>query len=112
MGDASFGMSVGELETIMRLQIQVVLIVLSNASYSWVKAGQKARGDHYYGVDFSKIDHAQVAKAFGVEALRVGDPNQLNDILKKVMKFHAPVLIDVIVQPLQDSKAPVSKWIV
>jgi len=53
MGDASFAMSVGELETIVRLKLPIVFIVLANSCYGWIKAGQKAQGYSYFGVDFS-----------------------------------------------------------
>ena len=52
MGDGSFGLSVGELETLARLDLPVTLIVLNNANYGWIKAGQKAHGGKYYNVDF------------------------------------------------------------
>ena len=48
MGDGSFGLSVGDLETIVRLKLPVVLIVLNNSSYGWIKAGQKAHSTQYY----------------------------------------------------------------
>ena len=41
MGDGSFGMCVGELETAVRLRLPITFIVISNAVYGWIKAGQK-----------------------------------------------------------------------
>lgn len=111
MGDGSFAISAGELETIVRLNAPVVLIVLTNSSFSWVKAGQKAMGRKYFGVDFSTTDHAKVARAYGIEAERVEDPGDLNRVLVQAMASQRPILVDVVVQPLQEAKAPVSKWI-
>ncbi len=42
MGDGSFGLSVGELETIVRLRLPVTLVVINNASYGWIKAGRSS----------------------------------------------------------------------
>jgi acetolactate synthase-1/2/3 large subunit len=111
IGDGGFAMSVGELETIVRLKLPVTFIVLTNSCYGWIKAGQKARGDNYFGVDFSDINHAQVAQAYGLEGTRVEDPDQLNPVLQKAIDSQIPVLVDVVIQPLQEAKAPVSKWI-
>ena len=111
MGDGGFAMAAGELETIVRLQLPVVIIVLTNSCYGWIKAGQKARGDHYFGVDFSTINHAQVAQAFGIEGIRVEDPDQLNPVLREAIDSQSPTLVDVVIQPLHEAKAPVSKWI-
>ena len=40
MGDGSFGLAVGELETAVRLKLPIIFIVLSNSVYGWIKAGQ------------------------------------------------------------------------
>ena len=54
MGDGSFGFTVGELETICRLKIPLAMVVISNSSYGWIKAGQKSGfGERYFSVDFS-----------------------------------------------------------
>ncbi len=71
MGDGSFGISCGELETLVRLKLPVTLIVLNNAGYGWIKAGQKQRGEKYYSVDFSESNHTAIAEAFGLAARRV-----------------------------------------
>ena len=70
MGDGSFGMCVGELETAVRLKLPITFVVISNAVYGWIKAGQKTGyGERYFSVDFGVTDHAKVAEAFGVQEL-------------------------------------------
>ncbi|MBW1776767.1 MAG: thiamine pyrophosphate-binding protein [Deltaproteobacteria bacterium] len=111
MGDGSFAISAGELETLSRRNLPVLLIVMTNACFGWVKAGQKAMGAPFFGVDFSMIDHAAVARAFGIEGIRVEDPAALQPALEKGMASGKPMLLDVVVQPLEEASAPVSKWI-
>ena len=54
MGDGSFGFTVGELETAMRLNLPIIFIVISNSVYGWIKAGQKSSFDkRYFSVDFT-----------------------------------------------------------
>ena len=112
MGDGSFGFTSGELETISRLQIPVVLIVLANSVYGWIKAGQKVMGGKYFSVDFSTSDHSRIARAYGIDAQRVDRPAELEEALKRALTVDGPTLLDVVVQPLHESKAPVSKWVV
>jgi acetolactate synthase-1/2/3 large subunit len=38
MGDGSFGFSVGELETVTRLKVPLLMLVFSNATFGWIKA--------------------------------------------------------------------------
>ena len=112
MGDGSFGMCVGELETVVRHQLPISFVVISNAVYGWIKAGQKAGyGKRYYSVDFGVTDHARVAQADGVKSWRVTDPTQLSGALKQSISFQGPTLVDIVCQPLHEANAPVSEWV-
>jgi acetolactate synthase-1/2/3 large subunit len=111
MGDGSFGISAGELETLVRLELPVTLIVLNNSSFGWIKAGQKHLGEKYFSVDFSASNHARIAEAYGMRGLRVEQPEELAPALQEGLTRNEPVLIDVVVQPLEQARAPVSKWI-
>jgi acetolactate synthase-1/2/3 large subunit len=112
MGDGSFAMTAGELETIIRHRVPLAMIVVSNASYGWIKAGQKTGfGERYYSVDFGRTDHAAVAAAFGVKSWRVEDPSQLRETLAAATEAGEPTLVDVVCQPLHEARAPVSEWI-
>ena len=112
MGDGSFGISASELETIARLGLPVTLVVLNNANYGWIEAGQRSLDGGYFSVDFSRTDHAAIAETYGVRGLRVEDPSHLQSALREAITSDGPVLVDIIIQPLEESKAPVSKWIV
>lgn len=112
MGDGSFGMSVGELETVVRHDLPITFVVFSNSTYGWIKAGQRAGfGRRFYNVDFSRIDHAAVAAAYGLRSWRVEDPAELEPALKKALVAGGPTLVDVVTQPLDEAAAPVSEWV-
>jgi acetolactate synthase-1/2/3 large subunit len=112
MGDGSFGFTAGELETIVRLKLPITFVVFSNSVYGWIKAGQRSGfNQRYFSVDFSRTDHAKVAEAFGVKAWRVEDPLLLRDSLRLAVEHDGPALVDVIAQPLNEARAPVSEWV-
>jgi acetolactate synthase-1/2/3 large subunit len=112
MGDGSFGFTCGELETVARYHLPITLIVISNGTFGWIKAGQKSGyAARYFGVDFDITDHAAVAAAFGVKSWRVNEPGNLGKALKEALAHAGPTLVDVVCQPLQEAKAPVSEWI-
>jgi acetolactate synthase-1/2/3 large subunit len=112
MGDGSFGMSVGELETIKRLDIPVMMVVISNSVFGWIKAGQRSGyEERYFSVDFTRTDHAAVAEAYGIKSWTVRDPAELGPVLKAAVESNKPTLVDVITQPLQEASAPVSEWV-
>jgi len=112
MGDGAFGFAAGELETIARLGLPVTLIVLSNSSYGWIRAGQRTGfGGRFYSVDFTRTDHAKVAQAYGLAAWRVSEPEQLRPVLAAAMESSRPSLVDIVTQPLDQANAPVSEWV-
>ena len=112
MGDGSFGFAVGELETATRLGLAITFVVISNATYGWIKAGQRSDfGGRYFSVDFTPTDHAAVAAAYGLRSWRVEDPAALRAVLAEAVEVDGPTLVDVIAQPLHEARAPVSEWI-
>ena len=112
MGDGSFGMCAGELETVVRLKLPITFLVISNATYGWIKAGQKAGyAERYFSVDFGVTDHAKVAEAFGVRSWRVTLPSELGPVLKNALSSAEPTLVDIVCQPLHEAQAPVSEWV-
>lgn len=111
MGDGSFGFAVGEMETVVRKQLPLTMIVFSNASYGWIKASQKTGyGERYFSVDFNRTDHARIAEAYGVKAWTVTDPSELDSVIRAAIAHDGPTLVDVVSQPLEQSNVPVSQW--
>jgi acetolactate synthase-1/2/3 large subunit len=111
MGDGSFNFTCGELETVVRRQVPLKMIVFSNAVYGWIKASQKVGyGERYFSVDFDRTDHARVAEAFGVKSWRVEDPSRVDEAVGAALAHDGPALVDVLSQPLQDTAVPVSQW--
>jgi acetolactate synthase-1/2/3 large subunit len=112
MGDGSFGMCAGELETVVRLKLPITFVVISNAVYGWIKAGQRSGyQQRYFSVDFGVTDHAAVAAAFGMKSWRVTEPSQLESVLEKAFSTGEPTLVDIVCQPLHEARAPVSEWV-
>jgi acetolactate synthase-1/2/3 large subunit len=111
MGDGSFGFVAGELETVARCGAPILMIVLSNDAFGWIKASQRASyGKRYFSVDFRPTDHAAIARAYGIDAYRVEDPHKLGPCLREALALNRPVLIDIRTQALEEAAAPVSQW--
>jgi acetolactate synthase I/II/III large subunit len=111
MGDGSFGFTVGELETITRYKVPLLMIVFSNATFGWIKASQKASyGQRYFSVDFSRTEHSRVAAEYGVKTWKVEDPHALGSALQQAAEYGGPALVDVVTQPLEEAAAPVLQW--
>lgn len=111
LGDGSFGMSVGELETISRLNLPIVLIQCSNGTYGWIKELQHLYHEQrYYSVDFTAVDYAAIARGFGLDGYQVTDPADLERVLRNALASGKPSFIDVVTEPQMTETPPVSLW--
>lgn len=52
-----------------------------------------------------------VASGFGVKSYRVENPEKLRATLELAVEANEPALVDVLCQPLEEARAPVSEWI-
>lgn len=111
MGDGSFGFTVGELETVCRARAPITFVVFSNANFGWIKASQFAgKAARYYNVDFNRTDHAAIAAAYGVKSWRVENPEDLEQVMQAAVNHDGPTLVDIVCQSLEESNAPVRRW--
>jgi acetolactate synthase-1/2/3 large subunit len=96
IGDGSLGMTLAELETLVRVGGRVVVIVMNDAGYGNIRQEQVL---HYegrtVGVDFGPADYAQVAQGLGLSAERVDDLDELTKKVEGAFAGTEPVLFDV-----------------
>jgi len=99
MGDGGLGMSIGELETAVRLGLRgLVFVVVDNQASGYVKALQHSLyDDRFQSVDSVPVDYAAVAREFGLHAVRVEDPDDLGAALDRALAADGPALVDVAV---------------
>jgi acetolactate synthase-1/2/3 large subunit len=110
-GDGSFGMSVGELETVTRLGLPVVIIQCSNGTFGWIKELQHLyHGDRYFGVDFNPVDYAAIARGFGFRAAQVTDPGDVEQAIREAVTDGRPYFLDIVTESPVTETPPVAAW--
>ncbi len=110
-GDGSFGMACGELETISRLNLPVVLIHFNNGTYGWIKELQHLyHDDRYFSVDFNPVDYAAIARGFGLEAESVVDPDSVESSIQHALVSGKPTFLDFVTEAQMTETPPVSAW--
>ncbi len=110
-GDGSLGMSAGELETLVRLNVQSILIHFNNGSFGWIKALQSIHSQgRFMSVDFTQKNMAEVATAFGMKSFHVQTPDKLDLAFSEAIEHHGPVFIDVVTEPEVSELPPVYSW--
>jgi benzoylformate decarboxylase len=105
VGDGSSMYSLTALWTAAHHDLPVVWVVLDNHGYRTLKQNTlKARlpeaADHkFVGADLTDpdIDFLSLAEGFGVRAVRVTEPDQIETAVLAALNSHAPTVIDLVV---------------
>ena len=106
-GDGGFLFAVEELATAVSERIGLVTLLFNNGAYGNVLRDQRTNfGNRLNGAILANPDFMLLARAFGIEAHRVGSPQELRPVLQQALAARMPVLIEVVVAP--DSE--VSPW--
>ncbi|WP_413206134.1 thiamine pyrophosphate-binding protein [Rhodospirillum sp. A1_3_36] len=111
-GDGSLGMTAGELETLVRLNIPAMLLLFNNGCFGWIKGLHRLRGHNQcFGVDFLPPQGQAIGEAFGVKSWTAETSEQLDAALAEGFEMNAPCLIDIRVESLADRVPPVYSWL-
>jgi acetolactate synthase-1/2/3 large subunit len=106
-GDGGFGHSWAELETLRRMELPVVVAVLNNGILGYQKHAEEVKfGEHTVAVNFTTVDHAAIARACGVEGVRIETSSGIRPALEAALAARKPVLLDMVTDP--DAKPPIS----
>jgi len=95
-GDGAFGINAMEIDTAKRHDAKAVFVIANNAAWNIERLDQEMNyGGRVVGTTLQYADHAMMARAFGLHAERVMDPEQLRPALERAFA-NAPALIDVV----------------
>jgi acetolactate synthase I/II/III large subunit len=94
VGDGGFMMNSQELETAVRYKIPIVILLLNDNGFGFIRWKQKSMGFRSFGVDYSNPDFARYAETYGAAGMRVGKGDNLTEMLEKAFSQKKPVLID------------------
>jgi acetolactate synthase-1/2/3 large subunit len=95
-GDGSFLFNVQELETAVRLNLPIIIIIANNCAWGMIKSNQKkAFGKRYCDVDFPPINYSEIARGFGCYGEKVEKPEDIKDAIQRAIGSKKPAVIDV-----------------
>lgn len=105
-GDGSIMMNLQELQTIVRNQFSIKVVIINNNGYSGVRHGQKAhfRGksigtDPSNGLDFP--DYGKISEAFGIDYHKIEDVQHIQEGIDKMLETDRPFICEVMCDPEQ-----------
>jgi acetolactate synthase-1/2/3 large subunit len=97
-GDGAFGFNAMEIDTAVRHQAPLLVMVANNGSWAIEVRDQQETHGKVVGTRLQFADHAAMARAFGMHAERVEKPEDLPGAIARALA-NRPALLDVVVTP-------------
>ncbi len=100
VGDGGFAHVWSELETARRNRLKVIVTVLNNQILGYQKHAEDVLfGAHTSAIYFEPVDHAAIARACGLNGVRIEDATEYGPALDRALAAEATTVIDVITDP-------------
>jgi acetolactate synthase-1/2/3 large subunit len=95
IGDGGLLMCAGELLTIVREKLRIVVVVFNDTSLSLIEIKQIARKLKPAGVALGRVDWAAVGAGMGLKTFTARDADELTQAAERAAAANGPALIDV-----------------
>ncbi|MDM7859038.1 acetolactate synthase large subunit [Alteromonas sp. ASW11-36] len=94
-GDGGFMMNSQELETAVRLNLHIVVLILRDDAYGMIKWKQAHMDFENFGLDYGNPDFVKYIESYGGKGWRIESTAELGPLLTKCLNEPAVHLIDV-----------------
>ena len=101
VGDGGFMMNSQELETAVRLGLDLVVVILEDNAYGMIRWKQAADGFPDYGLTYGNPDFVKYAESYGATGTRVEDVDSISDALENAFEVGG---VHVVVVPVDYSE--------
>ena len=103
VGDGGFGQNPSMLATAVEMNLGIIWLVMNNNAFGTIAGLQKAHYGLTYGTTFPgdlanaeiKPNYSEIARAYGVEGIRITSSDELQPILTAAISSGKPTVIDV-----------------
>lgn len=103
-GDGGFMMNSQEMETAVRLKLDLVVLVLRDNAFGMIKWKQAGMGFKDFGLDYGNPDFVKYAESYGAHGYRLKSTDQLSGMLKDCLNSTGVHLIEVPVDYSENEK--------
>ncbi|MBY6210124.1 acetolactate synthase large subunit [Microbulbifer agarilyticus] len=94
-GDGGFMMNSQELETAVRLKLDLVILILRDDGYGMIKWKQSQMDFHDFGLDFGNPDFVAYAESYGASGHRIERTEDVRPTIERCMQEGGIHLIDI-----------------
>ena len=93
-GDGGFMMNSQEMETAVRLELDIVVLILRDDAYGMIKWKQANMNFPNFGLDYGNPDFVKYAESYGAMGVRVESAEGLGAVLSECLNTPGVYLID------------------
>ena len=111
IGDGGFGQNPAQLATARHDDVAVIWLIMNNNAFGTIAGLEKAHYQTTFGTVFTKDgvstspDYAEVARAYGVEGIKIESAAEFKPALIRAIELDKPVVLDV---PMINNPVPTS----
>lgn len=98
-GDGGFLMAVAELQTAVRENLPVIIVVLDDQEIGLIRIKQEIKGIPMHGIRLGGVDWEKIAAGFGADGTTVDSVNGLQDAIGHALKSGRTTVIGVRIDP-------------
>ncbi|KKW42091.1 MAG: Thiamine pyrophosphate TPP-binding domain-containing protein [Candidatus Magasanikbacteria bacterium GW2011_GWA2_56_11] len=95
VGDGGFMMNSQELETAVRLGLNLVVVILNDNGFGMIRWKQSAAGFDRYGLEFGNPDFVKYAQAYGAKGYRIEKAGDLAERAAECLRAPGVHIIEV-----------------
>jgi acetolactate synthase-1/2/3 large subunit len=100
-GDGGFMMNSQDLETAIRLNLNLVVLIIEDKGYGMIRWKQQAEGFLDFGLTFNNPDFVRYAEAYGAKGTRVNATEDLVPILEEAFQSGG---VQIVIVPIDYSE--------
>jgi len=94
VGDGGFMMNSRELELALRYSVPIVVLVLNDNAYGFIKWEQQAKGFEDFGLDYRNPDFVKYAESYGAVGMKLRQGDNLSELLRKAFSLKTVVVVE------------------
>ncbi|WP_392469270.1 thiamine pyrophosphate-dependent enzyme [Sphingobacterium cellulitidis] len=98
-GDGGLSMLLGDLGTIKQYNLPIKIIVFNNRALGMVKLEMQVAGLVDNQTDMENPDFSKVAEAFGIPAMNIHKPQEIDAVIDQTLKVDGPFLLNIFTNP-------------
>jgi acetolactate synthase-1/2/3 large subunit len=94
-GDGGFMMNSQELETAIRLKLNLIVLILNDSAYGMIRWKQEGMGFKDWGLEYNNPDFSMYAQSYGVTPHRITESDSLPVVIDEAFNSGGVHLIDL-----------------